>query len=397
MLRCQIRRLADVDGKIVELRRLLGQVHEFPSSLAHGAQLAAAPKQSLVRRADFLARKIREQIHAVVFFIRRHRRTRRSECRGKHVDRTHRPVVCAARGDFPGPRNEKRHAYAALVDGALRRAQRSVVGSVRGQRSSVVAKEKHQRLLPLSRLSQRAERLADRVIHQTHLRRVGAPFRISDGRKPREAFGGGLVRRVRSVKRQIEKPRLTLMPPHKRRRLAPEGLRQMRRGLHRHAVALDRHGVFDRRVRLPLAKFMAATNEAKRFLKPPLTRRKLRRRPEVPLSDPTGHVARPHQMRRQQRLRGRQSFGVIARIVKRIPLVTKPLLIAPRHEPSPRGTTKRVGHITARKPHPRLRQPIQMRRRNFLRPLKPRIRVTLVVGYDHQHVRSPRFRCHRQR
>ena len=171
----------------------------------------------------------------------------------------------------------------------------------------------------------------------------------------------------------------------------------MLRRFHRHAVALDRHGVFDRRVCFPVAKLVAATDEAERLLKAPLGRRELRRRPQVPLPDPAGRVARPHEVRRQQRLRERQALRVIARVVKRIPLMTEPLLIAPRHQPRPRRTAKWMGHIPARKPHPRLRQPIQMRRRDFLRPLKARIRVALVVGHNQQHIGPPHLRGHGHR
>ena len=397
MLRRQIRRLRKVGGKIVELRRLLRQVHQLPPAFAHRAQLPIAPEQPLVWRATLFTREIREQIHAVVAFVRRHRRPRRRERRGKHVHRTHRPVVRAPRRNLPRPRHEKRHAHAALVNLAFLPAQGCVDRAVRRQRPPIVTEEKHQRPLRLPRLAQRPERLADRVVHQTHLGRIGPPFRIRDRRQARQPLRRRFVRRVRRVERQIEKPRLTRMPPHKRRRLLPQRRRQVLRRLHRHPVALDRHRVFDRGVRFPVAKLVTATDEPERFLKAPLARRKFRRRPEVPLAHPARRITRPHEVRRQQRLRKRQAFRVIARVVKRIPLVTEALLVTPRHQPRPRRTAKRMGHIPARKPHTRLREPVEMRRRNFLRPLKARIRVALVVGDDQQHVGSPHLRRHGHR
>lgn len=109
---------------------------------------------------------------------------------------------------------------------------------------------------------------------------------------------------------------------------------------------------------------MPAADETECLRETAAPRRVSGRSAQMPLANPTSHIAGVLEELRQQSLRQRQSLLRIQRIIDWIKLVPEPLLVAPGQQRRARGAAKGVRDIAAGAAHTGLRQPVEVRGRD---------------------------------
>ncbi len=117
----------------------------------------------------------------------------------------------------------------------------------------------------------------------------------------------------------------------------------------------------------------------------------LRLETQVPLADETRRIAGVLQELRQRAPRRRKADVEARRRRRRIgldrTLEPHPLLVAARHEPSPRRRTHRRVGVEVGQPDPFAREPVEVRGLDIRRAVAAKIAIPEIVGHDEHDVR----------
>jgi len=271
------------------------------------------------------------------------------------------PCLDAAR-----PVGQSHDAAAALVDGRLAVAVRTVVGDGLGRRlprhhgigqPTIVAVEHDQRVPAHLPSVECLDDAADLVVHRRDHRHVGAAGGIGDLREPLQVLPRRLVRRMRRVEREVEVERLVgiLVLDELDRRVA-----EQLRGVSRLAERLVLPPPVRHSEHLALEVVVLARKEPVEVVEAALTRPHLPVAvPDVPLADERRPVAGLVQRLGQRPLVGRQPVGEGGRNDEPLQAVAE--RIPPGHERRA-GRRAHRRHVERLEPDPVGGQPVEVRR-----------------------------------
>ena len=118
VLRGEVVRFGEVGGEVEKFGRLVFRAHELPLAFAQGVDLAGAgaPEEALVRRGFVFAGEMRDEVHAVVFFVGGHRSSSSGECGGEDIERRDGRVERRRGGEFFRPAHDEGQEAAFHVD-----------------------------------------------------------------------------------------------------------------------------------------------------------------------------------------------------------------------------------------------------------------------------------------
>jgi hypothetical protein len=178
-------------------------------------------------------------------------------------------VILSAR-QLAGPAYQERHPHSTFIYFALGAAQRGVAGRV-PDGTAVVAEEKNQGAGLLVRVGQSRRDLPDGVVQQTDLGGIVSPGCWFQGGESLRAFGRRLMRGMRRVEREIQKPWVIFVPADEGRSFLAQGCSQMVGYLDRFSIALQSQRVLPA-VGLPVPITVTAANKAEGFVETALLR-----------------------------------------------------------------------------------------------------------------------------
>lgn len=385
----EVARLADISGKVVQLqraRRLVARArervdvpvvtHQLEVAGADGHLLAEPPVKRLVRRAFLVAGEKREEIHAFEAVYRRGIDSRGGERSRGEIELDHRRFVDP--GPQPaGPRDEKGHADTALECRALGAAQGGVDGGIDRDAghggATVVADETNQGFSLLTGLAQTPQHEADVVVHRGHHGRIRAALGVADGGESCEAVLRRIHRSVDGVEGQVQEPRPLAVTLDERRRLATEGIREVR-------VLFDGLGAAENASRVEVA--VRSAEEPEELVEAAALGLEVGAGAEVPLAHERGRVTGGLQAVGDRRFRRRQALAGAAGIE----LVAEPRLVPARQQPGPRGRAVRTGDVAVGEAHARSREGVEVRCQDVTAAVETDIGVAHVVADDEQDV-----------
>ncbi len=372
---------------------MVAERDQFVGHFEHGRLRAPAPEEMLVRRPGPAAGDERREVHAVERGVGSEARRGNGGRRDVEVD--HGLVVGGARRPGAGPGTDEGRADAPLGQHAFLAGERGVERAVPGlaERRAVVAGKHDQRVLLRTHLPEFRADPAESVVHRGHHRERLPAGERQRFRRLAEPRLGRFERHVRRIPGEVEKPGLagSLGTPIEKRN------RRVR--LHHHAKALVHDAV--RRVgegpALEVVRgFIPPQFAAEVFGEALVVRHVVGQQViafplpllpadvEVAFADPAARVAGGSEQFGDRAL-GEGEWAVV------VVLDAKPLLVAARDQPGPRGHALRGRDVAPWKPHAVASQLVEMRRADVgVGALDGKVGPAVVVGIDDENIRRRR-------